>query len=133
MCADNITVGLSNSVGEGYQEKQATSAEELCGRYGSQLIMSQVAINCSQDLAIKLKNMGNLAGRSPLSVAAACIYMASHLMGDPRTPKQIGSVASVSDGTIRTAYKHMIPQKEALIDSKWLGEGMGDLKNLPAT
>ena len=84
--APGATVG---TVGEGFKDKQATSAEELCLRYGSLLTLSQMAINCSKSIAEKLTSVGSLAGRSPLSAAAACIYMASHLMGDPKMPKEI--------------------------------------------
>ena len=85
----------------------------------------------SQELAEKTQNLGALAGRSPLSVAAACIYMASHLMGDGKSAKAISEVAGVSDGTIRTAYKYLHPQRESLIEQKWLQPGKGELERLP--
>lgn len=76
-----------------------------------------------------------LAGRSPLSVAAACIYTASHFMGHPKSPKEISAVAGVSDGTIRNAYKLIYPKRELLIDPKWTSQGkggmVGDVRNLP--
>lgn len=77
-----------------------------------------------------------LAGRSPLSVAAACIYTASHFLGQPKSPKDISAVAGVSDSTIRNAYKLIYPKREMLIDPDWLEKGkgglIGDMKNLPA-
>ena len=57
--------------------------------------------------------------------------MASHLMGQPKTPKDISAVAGVSDGTIRNAYKLVYPKREELIDPSWLGEGKGDVALLP--
>ena len=60
-----------------------------------------------------MSTVGDLAGRSPLSVAAACIYMASYLLGKPKTPKEISMVAGVSDGTIRTAYKYLYQERGA--------------------
>lgn len=83
----------------------------------------------SQDLAAKMQSGGSLAGRSPLSVAAACIYMASHLLGTGKSAKEISNVAGVSDGTIRTAYKLIYPEREGLVDAKW--DGKVDLKRLP--
>jgi len=86
-------------------------------------------------MAEKMDQGGMLAGRSPLSVAAACIYTASHFMGQPKSPKDISQVAGVSDGTIRNAYKLIYPKREKLIDPEWLVKGkggiVGDLKNLP--
>jgi transcription initiation factor TFIIB len=78
-----------------------------------------------------MSTVGSLAGRSPLSAAAACIYMASHLMNESRSPREIAAVAQVSDGTIRTAYKLLHPEISKLIDPAWLGEGKGDLSRLP--
>ena len=48
-------------------------------------------------------------GRSPMSVAAAAIYMASQASKDKakKTPKEIGAVAGVHAVTIRESYKLM--------------------------
>lgn len=78
-----------------------------------------------------MSTVGDLAGRSPLSVAAACIYMASHLLGKPKTPKEISNVAGVSDGTIRTAYKFLFQERERLIEPEWIANGKGDMSKLP--
>lgn len=85
----------------------------------------------SQQLADKLTSNGSLAGRSPLSVAAACIYFVSHLLRQGKSPKDISLVAGVSDGTIRTAYKLLEAEKEKIIDSDWIKDGKGDIKLLP--
>jgi len=77
--------------------------------------------------------MGDLAGRSPVSVAAACIYMASHLLGEPRSAKEIGAVAGVSDGTIRTAYKYLYQEREMLIEPDWLKGENAKMENLPSS
>lgn len=85
----------------------------------------------SQDFATRMDGIGSLAGRSPLSVAGACIYMASHLVGKGKSAKDISAVAGVSDGTIRSAYKMIYPEREKVIDSKWLKETAGNMKSLP--
>ena len=76
-------------------------------------------------------NIGSLAGRSPLSAAAACIYFVSHLLRQPKTAKEIAIVAGVSDGTIRTSYKMLEAEKERLVDPEWIRDGRGDIKLLP--
>lgn len=48
-------------------------------------------------------------GRSPISVAAAAIYMASQASEEKRTQKEIGDIAGVADVTIRQSYKLMLP------------------------
>lgn len=49
--------------------------------------------------------------------------MASHMMGHPRTPKQIGEAVKVSDSTIRNAYKPIYAEKEKVIPPEWLEKG----------
>jgi len=117
-----------------YQTTTSTNASDLCVRYCSQLGLNRQAfVKVSQGLAEKMSTVGDLAGRSPLSVAAACIYMASYLLGKPKTPKEISQVAGVSDGTIRTAYKHLYQERERLIEKEWIADGKGALSNLPVS
>lgn len=115
-----------------YQTTTSTNAKDLCLRYCSQLGLNrQQFVKVSQGLAEKMSTVGDLAGRSPLSVAAACIYMASYLLGKPKTPKEISQVAGVSDGTIRTAYKYLYQERERLIEPDWIADGKGKMENLP--
>lgn len=117
---------------EAYQTTTSTNAKDLCVRYCSQLgLQRQSFVKVSQGLAEKMSTVGDLAGRSPLSVAAACIYMASYLLGKPKTPKEISQVAGVSDGTIRTAYKYLYQERERLIEPEWIADGKGKMENLP--
>lgn len=116
---------------DNYSTTKSTDARELCVRYCSRLGLTARCTSMSQDIARKLESIGSLAGRSPLSVAAACIYMASHFLGTPKSAKEISAVAGVSDGTIRTAYKLIYPERENLIDPGYIKEGKGDMKSLP--
>ncbi|KAL2067134.1 hypothetical protein VTL71DRAFT_1558 [Oculimacula yallundae] len=117
---------------DSYQTTSSTNASELCMRYCSQLGLNrQSFVKVSQGLAEKMSTVGDLAGRSPLSVAAACIYMASHLLGKPKSPKEISAIAGVSDGTIRTAYKYLYQERERLIEPDWIANGKGDMSKLP--
>ncbi|TKA63020.1 hypothetical protein B0A49_11424 [Cryomyces minteri] len=118
---------LSN---DSYTTTTSTNPGELCIRFCSILGLDQRCTMISQDLANQMATAGALAGRSPLSAAAACIYMASSLMGQPRTPKQISEAAKVSDSTIRNAYKYLYQEKEKLINPEWLTKG-GDMSRLP--
>jgi len=111
--------------------KLSTEAYSLCGRYCSQLGLKPPFPKVAEGLAKKMSTVGDLAGRSPLSVAAACIYMASYLLGKPKTPKEISAVAGVSDGTIRTAYKYLYQERERLIEKEWIADGKGNMDNLP--
>jgi transcription initiation factor TFIIB len=112
-------------------DTRSTNAVDLCIRFCSALGLNHDCIKVSQGLAEKMGNIGGLAGRSPLSAAAACIYFASNLMKQPKTAKEISGVAGVSDGTIRTSYKLLEAEKEKLVDPAWIANGKGDLSLLP--
>ena len=49
-------------------------------------------------------------GRSPVSVAAATIYMASQTSPEKRTPKEIGDITGVADVTVRQSYRLICPR-----------------------
>lgn len=131
LSADLVEDGLI-TFHDDYKSTKTTNATELCIRFCSQLGLDAKCTLMSQDFATKMDGIGSLAGRSPLSVAGACIYMASHLIGKGKSAKDISAVAGVSDGTIRSAYKMIYPEREKIIDPKWLKEAAFNLKNLPA-
>ena len=60
-----------------------------------------------------------VSGRSPISVAAAAIYMASQVSDDKRTQKEISEIAGVADVTIRQSYKLMHPRAADLFPSNF--------------
>lgn len=127
--------GHVNSLGAPEQDtKQATTAEDLCIRFCSQLgLRDQSYTKISQGLAKASGAILSTAGRSPLSVAAACIYMATCLLGNMKSPKEIGMVVGVSDGTIRNAYKHLYTHRDTIVDPAWIANGKGSLANLPVS
>lgn len=120
-----------------YTQKGSTGADDLVRRYVSQLaIKNQSDVeNVGIYIAKKTSQVSTLAGRSPLSVAAACIFMAAHFLGESITSKKIASVAGVSDGTIKTAYKYLYQAKDELLDdeAKSKSRGKGQVSRLPQT
>ncbi|KAI9762156.1 MAG: hypothetical protein M4579_000636 [Chaenotheca gracillima] len=122
--------GFVNPV-DSYVTTTSTSPKDLCIRFCSNLGLKPPCTMVAEELAEQMSSVGALAGRSPLSAAAACIYMASYLMKQRRSPKEISNVAGVSDGTIRTAYKYIYAQREKLIKPEWIKDGKGDMKLLP--
>jgi len=132
LCINTLSKGLGPSGDPTYKATTSTNATDLCLRYCNQLgLKSQQFVKVSQGLAEKMSTVGDLAGRSPLSVAAACIYMASYLLGKPKSPKEISNIAGVSDGTIRTAYKFLYAERERLIEPEWIANGKGNMDDLP--
>ncbi|KAK0288646.1 transcription initiation factor IIB [Friedmanniomyces endolithicus] len=115
---------------EGYTGTNAADPADLCERYCDVLTMARPTSNVAVALAERMTAIGILAGRSPLSSAAACIFMAGHLMNQPKTAKDIQAVVHVSDSTIRHAYKHLFQEKDKLITEDILARG-ADPERLP--
>lgn len=114
-----------------YQKTSSTDAKDLIIRYCSELgLMGQRIVVIAQDLSEKASSIGNTAGRSPLSIAAASIYMAASLCGQPKTLKEIAPIVGVSDGTIRTSYKFLYQEREKLVKPEWLADGKCKMENL---
>lgn len=120
----------STSPQDEYKGTTTADPAELCNRYCSQLGMDQRATRVASELAKKMTSSGALAGRSPLSSAAACIFMAGHLMGQVKTAKEIQKVVSVSDSTIRHAYKLLYQEKDSVLTDEILARG-ADPSKLP--
>jgi transcription initiation factor TFIIB len=118
-----------------YKTTVSTKPDQLCGRFCNMLGLPWKVQTVAESLARGVANISELAGRSPLSNAAACTYLASHLYGIGKSTKDISNVAGVSDATIKHAYKYLHAKRDTMIEKEWLGVQpgglVGDLKNLP--
>ena len=116
-----------------FTKSGSTSAETLMPRACAKLELERFIQLIAEECARLVSDHGIAAGRSPLSIAGACLYFVSHLMGSPRSPKEIGLAVEVSDGTIRTAYKALFSAQDQIIKPEWLEPGKGgDKSRLPA-
>lgn len=77
----------------------------LCGRFCSNLGLQYKCTPVSEELCRRAGEITVLASRSPLSIAGACIYAVSHLMGDEKTAKEIAEAVGSTQSTIRNVYK----------------------------
>ncbi|ORX44771.1 cyclin-like protein [Hesseltinella vesiculosa] len=92
------------------------NSEDLMSRFCSNLQLPNYAQKTGVDLVKQAKEVGTLAGKSPISVAAACIYLVSYLYRIPKSTRDIAHVAGVSEVTIKSAYKSLYNEREKLID-----------------
>lgn len=125
MVAGGVTV-----FNDTYTGSTTADPADLCSRYCSMLSMDNRTTNVAIAIATNMTNSGALAGRSPLSSAAACIYMAGYLMGQIKSPKEIQNVARVSDSTIRHAYRLLYADASKLVTDEIIARG-ADLTKLP--
>jgi len=119
-------VAKATGYNQQYQAKGSTTADELCIRFCSSLsFRNPVRVeSIARRLTASSSEVSDLAGRSPLSVAAACIYMAAHLVGEPRSYKAIAAVSNVSDGTVKTAYRFLYAAKDTVLTKDVFPEDM---------
>ena len=81
---------------------------DFMSRFCANLDLPNLVQRAATHIARKAVEMDIVPGRSPISVAAAAIYMASQASEQKRTHKEIGDIAGVADVTIRQSYKLMI-------------------------
>jgi len=94
---------------------QLEGPEKLLGRYVNHLDLPMSIERAAVDLVIACREHGVADGRSPISIAGAAIYFASHLFGHPKSGKEIAGVAGVSESTIKLVYRLIYQHREKLI------------------
>ncbi|KAI8320955.1 cyclin-like protein [Martensiomyces pterosporus] len=108
------------------------SSDDLMSRFCANLSLLSTAQECAVLLNQRAKERDTLAGKSPVSIAGACIYMASHLVGQPRDAKVISHVAGVSEVTIKNSYKLLFADRNQLVTEQVLAvDPMASLDHLP--
>lgn len=85
---------------------------DFMSRFCSNLGLSSTVQRAATHIARKAVEMDIVPGRSPISVAAAAIYMASQASSEKKSQKEIGDIAGVADVTIRQSYKLMIEDRK---------------------
>ncbi|KAI7903985.1 cyclin-like protein [Cokeromyces recurvatus] len=111
------------------------NSEDLMLRFCSNLQLPNYVQKAGIDLVKHAKEHGTLAGKSPISVAAACIYLVSYLYRQPKSTRDIAHVAGVSEVTIKSAYKSLYAERFNLVHLEELksrpnGEGLS-FEDLP--
>jgi len=90
------------------QNVQVITSGDFMDRFCSALNLSTPVIRASKFIAKKAVELDRVPGRSPVSVAAAAIYLASQASEDKKSQKEIGDIAGVAEVTIRHSYRLLI-------------------------
>ncbi|XP_057483889.1 transcription initiation factor IIB-like [Actinidia eriantha] len=101
-------------------------AGDFLRRFCSHLGMTNQAIRAAQETVKKLEELD--IRRSPISIAAAVIYMVTQLSDDEKPLKDISLATGVAEGTIRYSYKDLYPYASRLIP-RWYAK-QDHLRNL---
>jgi transcription initiation factor TFIIB len=114
-----------------YTPTASTNAADLMIRFCNRLQLPPSVQAICVELAKRMADAGTLAGRSPISIAAAGIFFVSWFMGKGKSAKDVGEAASVSEGTVRNAYKVIWAAREQLVNPKWIESGKGLMVSEP--
>lgn len=125
-------LNLNAANGNGGPAPTVEGPEALLGRYVNHLDLPVYVEKAASDLVKQNREHGVADGRSPISIAGAAIYFASHLYGQPKPAKEIAVVAGVSESTIKLVYKLMWHEKERLVEKKDIESGKAVMSRLPA-
>ena len=86
----------------------AVGATDLVARYCNHLGLDMSIVRVTEAITMKIQEHGCLAGRSPITIAAATIYLVTLLVNEQRTARRISVAAGVSDVTIKHSYKELL-------------------------
>ncbi|KAF3636479.1 Transcription initiation factor IIB [Capsicum annuum] len=101
-------------------------AGDFMRRFCSNLGMTNQTVKAAQE-AVKKSEEFDIR-RSPISIAAAVIYIVTQLSDDKKPVKDVSLATGVAEGTIRNSFKDLYPYLSKIIPS-WYAQGQ-DLKNL---
>jgi len=108
-----------------------TGPENLLVRYCNHLDLPPALQSMCSDIIIEARNLGIADGRSPVSIAGGAIYFTSHLMGKPKSAREISTVAGVSEGTIKLVYRLYYAERHKLVKEEWIKDGKANIDLLP--
>uniref|UniRef100_A0A0N4ZY91 Transcription initiation factor IIB n=1 Tax=Parastrongyloides trichosuri TaxID=131310 RepID=A0A0N4ZY91_PARTI len=100
-------------------------SSEYLDRYCNQLGLKGDVVKAARHIIKKADDLDLVAGRSPVSIAAAAIYMASiasSLPNQGRSATQISEVSGAADVTIRSTYKLLLPKAAELFPEGFVFE-----------
>lgn len=102
----NVKIPLSNPI-------------DYISRFASQLDLSSPVQLRTVEILQQSREKGLTIGRDPLGLAAAAIYVASIMLDERKTQREIAEVARVTEVTVRNRYKEIVEVLE--IDAKSTG------------
>ena len=94
--------------------REITRPGEFINRFCGSLCLQRDVQRAAANIAKKAIDLDLLPARSPISVAAASIYMASQASENKKSLKEIANIAGVGNGTIRQSYNQMLPRAAEL-------------------
>ncbi|RDD45380.1 Transcription initiation factor IIB [Trichoplax sp. H2] len=96
------------------------STQDFMSRFCSNLNLPNYVQKAASHIAHRAIELDLAPGRSPVSVTAAAIYLASQASDTKKSQKEIGDVAGVADVTIRQSYRLLLPRSKDLFPADFV-------------
>ena len=87
-----------------------TSPIDYVPRFASELNLSGLVQSKAIEIINQAMDNGLTSGRGPTGVAAAALYIASVILGERKTQRDVADIAGVTEVTIRNRYKELTEQ-----------------------
>lgn len=132
------TIEQAFNLGQKVQDKDTslvtpgTEPESLLIRYCNYLGLPPNFQRVCSDVIGLAREHGIGAGRSPVSIAGGAIYFVCHLLGQPKSSREISTAAGTSEGTVKLVYKLYYQERTKIVPKEILESGKGSLKRLPS-
>ncbi|KAJ2299979.1 transcription initiation factor IIB, partial [Coemansia sp. RSA 2705] len=97
-----------------------TSSKDLIERFCSNLKLDNEVWRVSRMLNETAADLDNITGKNPMSIASACIFMASQLVGNARSTKVISEVSGIGESTIKATYKILYASRKELLTAEFM-------------
>jgi len=81
---------------------------QYISKFSNQLTMQGKAEEIAHKILMMAQELRLTSGRGPTGIAAAASYIASVLMGERKTQREIAEIAQVTEVTIRNRYKELV-------------------------
>jgi transcription initiation factor TFIIB len=81
---------------------------QYVSKFSNQLTMQGKAEEIAHKILAMARDLRLTSGRGPTGIAAAASYIASVLMGERKTQREIAEIAQVTEVTIRNRYKELV-------------------------
>ena len=92
-----------------------TSPADYVPRFASKISLSSEAQSKAIEIINKAIDKKLTSGKGPTGVAAAALYIASVLLGERKTQREVADAAGVTEVTIRNRYKELSEQLDGFV------------------
>jgi len=83
-------------------------------RFGTQLGLPANIRKSARIVALNANKASTLGGKSHITLVAAALYFATHLLKEPKSSKDVADVCGCTESTMKSAYKQLYESRDKL-------------------